>query len=114
MTEIKSIDGRTVTYRVHAAGSTSRARLPRTRGLIVYTAEGTVPTSLDGWQPQGIFTTTEFSLTYSQSSEPMAVFMSCQWFNDLGETGPASTPLQSNLAATPLVPAVGEKLKMAA
>ncbi len=112
MVDVERVDGRTVTYRLHASGR--RGRPAGVQGASVFTFVGAeAPADPAAWQFEGMITRTTFAVSFEQRSGADTVWVSAFWYNEKGQSGNASAPVSANLPAASAVPTQG-KMKIAA
>ena len=97
--EVLSVAGHLATVRLGSVDSERRRKPTGVRGANVFTHVGEAPPSTaDGWHFHGTMTKTEFPLSLGASLEPGAtVWITAQWFNTKGQTGPAATPTSTRV-----------------
>jgi hypothetical protein len=99
--DIVAVSGNTVRLRLHEAGQSSkRAKPDGVAGATIFSAVGAVaPTTEEAWTFQGNTTKTLFDVTFPPTIEPGAkVWFTAFWRNNRDESGPASTPVTTNIA----------------
>ena len=103
--EVKSVNGSTITLRIHGEDALKRGKIPGAAGASVFSYVGeNPPESTDAWVFQGSTTRTEFAVVLPQSASAQKVFLCAFWYSPRAMSGPASTPISVNLPATTSAP----------
>lgn len=97
--DILSVDGWTVTLRLHNGDSTKRAKPAGVKGATIFSYVGdTPPTSVDDWKFEGNVTTTAATVDFPTTlAAGTKVFVTAFWFNTTAESGPAATPVSTQI-----------------
>lgn len=95
---------RTVELRmVDETTPTRRSRPETVTGAMVYTYVGNAgelpPADLTKWQVEGVVTRNEFVLAYKPEDLGKTAHVRARWLNGKGQTGPASDPVITMIAA---------------
>jgi len=113
--ECVGVSGRNVQFRVHAQGGTKRSKPPGQQGVMAYIFIGdAAPTSVEGWRSLGLVTRSTFEVPTGAPDTACTVWLTFQWVNTKGETGPAGPGVPVCLPALSPVPQAGEKMRLAA
>jgi hypothetical protein len=96
--DIKSVDGRTVTLRVH--GDTGRGKPAGVNGLSLFSHVGpTPPASISDWHFEGNSGRAKVLVVFDDSVPPGSpVWFTAFWFNNRKQSGPACDPVSINIA----------------
>jgi hypothetical protein len=106
--------GRIVTIGLHATEAGKRGKPSGVKGASVFTHVGaTAPTDPAAWKFEGLITRTKFEISFEGSTAANTVWITANWYNEKGQTGPACSPVSINLPAATVLP-LGENLKIAA
>lgn len=98
--DIVSVNGRTVTVRVHdAATPTSRAKPAGVKGVGVVTFVGAEPPeTIEAWKYEGSTTKNVIDIDFPLTVEPgSVVWLSAYWQNAKFQAGPPCDPLQTRI-----------------
>ncbi len=90
----------TVRIRLRDAASTRRGKPDGVQGARLYSYVGaTPPAAIDDWRSEGQITRPVCDVVFPFMTPPGAVvWMTAQWYNPRGETGPACAPVSTNIA----------------
>ncbi len=98
--DVVSATGRTTKLRLHDAASPTRRGKPAgVAGASVYSFVGeTAPADLEEWNFEANFTKTIIDIDFpAEVPNGSTVWFTAVWFNPRMETGPAATPVSTNL-----------------
>jgi hypothetical protein len=98
--EVVRVNGHTVTLRISDPTSpTRRGKPPQVDGISVFSFIGAeAPVSIDPWKWQGATTKTQFDVVFDATVVPGAkVWFTALFFNRRKMTGPACTPISTNI-----------------
>ncbi|MEX0776632.1 MAG: hypothetical protein WD042_13095 [Phycisphaeraceae bacterium] len=93
--DITSVKGWTVHYRLHNGEATNRAKPAGVTGAFVFTYVGdAAPTDLEAWKFEGTASKTITKIVFPGTLAPgTRVWITAAWVNAKLETGPACTPV---------------------
>lgn len=112
--DVVSVSGRLVTFNLKATKAGKRGKPAGAAGASVFTFVGnTAPTDAAAWKFEGLITRTKFDISFENSTAANTVWVTANWYNERGQTGPASSPISINLPASVALPRETE-LKIAA
>jgi hypothetical protein len=100
--EVKGVTARVVRLRlIDPANPTRRGKPAGVQGAAVFSYIGaTPPVSLSDWKFEGNATRTVIDVQFPDSLAPFTlVWLAACWFNPRAQSGPASTPVSTNLGA---------------
>jgi hypothetical protein len=97
--DVIAASGNTVKLRLHEAGSTRRGKPAGVIGANVFSFVGeTAPSEESEWTFQGGTGKTNFDVEFPPGTAPGArVWFTARWFNQRKESGPAATPVGTNI-----------------
>lgn len=89
------------------ANQDKRGKPPGVAGAEIYsivpasatTAPDQLPSDLEDWRFEGIATKGEFVVDYKGDDVGKTAYIVARWFNNKGEAGPISAPINANVAA---------------
>jgi hypothetical protein len=97
--DVVAINGRTVKLKIHDSQESRRGKPPFVAGAMVFSYVGSeAPADPSAWKGDGISTKPRFQCVFPASVPAGAqVWITATWFNDKGQTGPASEPITTYL-----------------
>lgn len=97
--EVEKVTGSSVLFRVHDSASSRRSKPAGVTGCMVYSYVGqTVPSDINAWTFGGLSTRNKITLPFPSDLPAFSrVWLTALWVNGRGETGPACTPVATNL-----------------
>ena len=98
--DIVSAVGRTVTLRLHDSLSpTTRGKPDGVAGATVFSYVGTAaPVELDDWKFEGNTTLTKYDVNFDpEVANGAMVWFTAFWFNPRAQSGPAASPVSTNM-----------------
>jgi len=97
--DIVSVSGSTVRIKVHDSEVTRRGLPPGVAGVTYFSFVGEeAPTSESGWDFQGNSTRTIVDIDFPGAAPGAKVWFTAFWRNPRDESGPAATPIGTNIA----------------
>lgn len=97
---VVSVRGRTVTLRLRDGSSSHRIGRPVgvAAATVLSYVGATPPTSITGWNLEGVVSKTVVDVTFPDSVAPGAqVWFTCYWLNRKSQSGPACDPVNTYL-----------------
>ena len=97
--DVVSVSGNTVRIRLHQAGSTRRGKPVGVDGASVFSFVGsTPPDEMSEWKFEGVTAKTVVNIVFPPATAPGAkVWFTAFWFNERKQSGPAATPVGTNI-----------------
>lgn len=98
--DVVSVSGHVVRIRLHASSSSSRRGKPAgVAGASVFSFVGETPsTDISEWKFEGNITRTNMDVVFSPEVAPGSkVWLAAFWFNPKLQSGPASSPMSTNV-----------------
>ena len=97
--DVVSVGGNTVRIRLHQAGSTRRGKPVGVDGASVFSFVGsTPPDEMSEWKFEGVTAKTVVNIVFGPATVPGAkVWFTAFWFNERKQSGPAATPVGTNI-----------------
>ena len=112
--DVTSVAGRVATITLHATEGGRRGKLPGAAGASVFTYVGDEPPAdFAGWAFEGMLTKTRFELNFELAGGSNTAWVTANWYNEKGQTGPASAVARIDLPAARVLPQE-RKMKLAA
>ncbi len=93
--DVKSMDGWTLSFRLHDGDATSRAKPTGVKGATIFSYVGDeAPVDVEAWKFEGNITKTDSKVVFPSTLAPgTKVFLTAFWFNTRAESGPAAMPV---------------------
>ena len=114
LVDVASVDGRVATVVLHATEGGRRGKPAGAAGANVFSFVGDEPPAdFNDWLFEGMLTKTRFELNFEQSAGSNTAWVTANWYNEKGQTGPAGAVVRIDLPAVRVLPQ-DRKMKLAA